>query len=81
MLALGNFNNTLDRLTLTPRRARSTTGRTAFASLLSELGLHDVWRERHTDVRCYSTMHYGLSRIDLGLGNGTLMQQVRDSAY
>lgn len=47
VMALGDFNNTLDphldRLSLTPRPAKSATGKTIFVSLLSELGLHDVW--------------------------------------
>lgn len=58
VLALGDYNNTLDnsqdRMSLTPRVVRQTAGKTAFASLLLELGLHDVWRERHEKDRCYS---------------------------
>lgn len=83
VLALGDFNNTLDsRLDGMPFGIQ--TGKTAFASLLSEMGLHDVWRERHADDRCYSchsAIHDGFSCIDLGLGNEALMQRVRDSAY
>lgn len=55
-----------------------------FASLLSELGLRDVWWERHADVRCYSShsaSHGGLSRIDLGMGNAALVPHLVDSAY
>lgn len=81
VLALGDFNNTLDsrldRMPLAPRPVRPTAGKTAFASLLSEMGLHDVWCERHADDRCYSchsATHDGLSLIDLGLGNEALMQ-------
>lgn len=56
----------------------------AFASLLTELGLHDVWQVRHAADQCYScysATHGGLSHIDLELGNGMLMQRVRDLAY
>lgn len=88
VLALGDYNNTLDnsqdRMSLTPRIVRQTAGKTAFAALLLEMGLCDVWRERHEEDRCYScysATHDGFSHIDLGLGNEILLQRVVNSAY
>ena len=88
VLALGDFNNILDygldRMSLIPKATGQMVGKTTFALLLSEVGLYDVWRERHGDERCYSchsASHGGLSRIDLGLGSEALMHRVRDSAY
>lgn len=46
VLVLGDFNNILDshlvRMSVTPRSTRPNVGKAAFASLLTELGLHDV---------------------------------------
>ena len=88
VLALGDFNNVLDqrldRMSLIPKATGQMGGKTKFALLLSEVGLCDVWRERHGDERCYSchsVSHGGLSRIDLGLGNKTLMQRVTSQDY
>lgn len=87
VLARGDFNNVidphLDRLSLTPRSVNHATGKTIFASLLSDLRLRNVWQETHPMAKCYScysASHGGLSCIDLGLGNVILMQRVISAA-
>lgn len=87
VLALGDFNNILDpqldRLSTRPGNKRATPRTSPFATLISELGLRDVWRGRNRDVQCYSchsASHGGLSRIDMGLGNDMLLPHVLDTA-
>lgn len=80
LLAVGEFNNYLDpawdKLPAPTLSSSVIRGPTPFARLLGELGLMAVWRLRHPGIKkfsCYLATYGGLSRIDLGLGNHTLL--------
>lgn len=57
---------------------------TPFSRLVGELGLIDVWRIRHPNVKnfsCHSASYDGLSRIDLGLDNGSILSLIAEFHY
>lgn len=87
-LIVGDFNNYLDAdlekySTPAPPQCLGK-GPTAFARLLLELGLKDVWRLKHpwaTCYSCHSVSHGGRSRINLGLGKDAMLPLVSYSCY
>lgn len=83
-LVVGDFNNYLDKYSKRAQPHTMGKGQTPFAGLLLELGLRDVWRLQHPQVKCYSchsASHGGLSRIDLGLGNETMLPLISSAQY
>lgn len=77
VLVIGDFNNYMDhekdKLSATVTRGTvKNRGLTAFACLLLEVGLTDVWRMRNPDDQvyfCQSASNGGLYWIDLGMRN------------
>lgn len=61
-----------------------SVGPIPFARLVSELGLCDVWRNRHLDGKyysCYSASPRGLTRIDQCLSDPLALSMVHQVEY
>lgn len=88
LIAVGDYNNLLDSHwdKLSPNSQNDPfSGKSAhFSCLVGELGLVDVWRMRHPTTKmfsCHSATYDGLSKIDLGLGNQSILSFLADSHY
>lgn len=84
LLAKGDYNKyldtILDKLSPTITIASAKGYLTSFARLFTEMG----WRERNLNRKCfscYSTMYSGLSHIDMGLGNSSILPMIDSSQY
>lgn len=86
VIIMGDFNEVLyksiDRF---PPRVRSESpGVSRLSNFLEEAGLMDMWRERNPNAQQYSyfsSSYSILSRIDMALGNGEALQNVKNIVY
>lgn len=86
LLLMGDFNMYLDP-SLDKYSGSASGGAsvsTALARVLRELHLFDIWRTKYPDMRsysCFSASYASLSRIDLAIGNQSLLPRVRKTEY
>ena len=86
LLVLGDFNCCLDQVAdRHPAPRPSALARsTPLARLLQEVGWVDIWRHRNPGGRqftCFSKTHGCLSRIDLGVGNLSMLPLIADLSH
>lgn len=87
LIVVGDYNNLLDshwdKMSSNSPNL-SSLGKAFLFSLVGELGLIDMWRLMHPTTKmfsCHSAAYDGLSRIDLGLGNRSVLSLLVDSHY
>lgn len=82
-IAVGDNHNLLDsywdKMSSYSQNVSFPGKATPFSRLVGELGLIDVWRLRHHTTNMF--LCHCLSRIDLGLGNRSVLFLLVDSHY